>query len=151
MANKRNNRRVASVTRLRRQSVPRKGPVDLSLGKKRQIRKRYRRIQAISGCILVILPLLNRFFSSRYQCIISKVYYSLLSYCTSEFLIRLCINRYISTYTYTLIQYSIKCFDFQYDNYTFLQLSGAGVIKMSNAVLPYPSFCPQCFKCNQHQ
>jgi sortase B len=54
MANKRNNRRVASVTRLRRQSVPRKGPVDLSLGKKRQIRKRYRRLQAISGCILAV-------------------------------------------------------------------------------------------------
>ena len=39
MINKRNNRRVASVTRLR---------------KKRQIRKRYRRIQLIAGCVLAV-------------------------------------------------------------------------------------------------
>lgn len=39
MINKRNNRRVTSVTRLR---------------KKRQIRKRYRRIQIISGCVLMV-------------------------------------------------------------------------------------------------
>ena len=39
MINKRNNRRVASVTRLR---------------KKRQIRKRYRKIQLILGCVLVV-------------------------------------------------------------------------------------------------